>query len=429
MAYQPGTLVLNGVPISDSGRYDSTARSITVALGSIPPNTSGVLTFKVTVGPWSESRAGFENFSTWTASGSVAGTTAPVYHYVDSIDITKEVLNTSGSVVRTGSVLLWRIYVANRGIRPATNVVVTDVVPAGTSYVKNSMNFENSADDSDAPTLRWNIETIDVGETVRLTFQTKVKDSVANGTVISNTARVTSNQGPAKSATAKAPPVEDSKTVPGNTSGAEGITLGLMGLLAMLALGFTWSGRGRVLKTARSRRVTVSLLLSSMLLLGGMEVGTTFGLPSPGDAILSVTKAATPEKGISAPAVSSNSVSIPRLGLRVPLVEGSSMKVLAQGVWRQPTSVKPGQKGACVIAGHRVPSQFRSLGKLRVGDSVRVTVRGRVYKYRVASVSVKKAGKGLYFRTGIKEKLILYTCVPKWQGDKRTVVVCYPVTK
>jgi LPXTG-site transpeptidase (sortase) family protein len=172
------------------------------------------------------------------------------------------------------------------------------------------------------------------------------------------------------------------------------------------------------------------VLLSAMLILGGMEASTAVGVPSPGEAILSMAKAATPSPRASAAAVSSaDNVSIPRLGLRVRLVEGSSMKALAKGAWRQPPSLKPGQKGTSVIAGHRVSSQFRNLSKVRVGDVVRVTARGRVYKYRVASVTTKRAGKGLYFRTGVKEKLVLYTCVPRWQGDKRTIVVCLPVTK
>jgi LPXTG-site transpeptidase (sortase) family protein len=105
------------------------------------------------------------------------------------------------------------------------------------------------------------------------------------------------------------------------------------------------------------------------------------------------------------------------------------MKALDTGAWRQPPSLKPGQKGTSVIAGHRVSNQFRNLNKARVGDVVRVTSRGHLYKYRVASITTRRADKGLYFRTGVKERLVLYTCVPRWQGDKRTVVVCLPVTK
>ena len=67
---------------------------------------------------------------------------------------------------------------------------------------------------------------------------------------------------------------------------------------------------------------------------------------------------------------------------------------------------------------------------VRVGDRVWVTSNGRTYKYRVASVSSPAAsGATLRFRTGAQEKLILYTCLPRWLGDRRTVVVCYRTTR
>jgi LPXTG-site transpeptidase (sortase) family protein len=107
------------------------------------------------------------------------------------------------------------------------------------------------------------------------------------------------------------------------------------------------------------------------------------------------------------------------------LLEGTTMAVLKTGLWRQPPSVKPGGAGACVIAGHRVSGQFLRLNRARTGDIVWVTSGGHKYKYRVASVSTRRVGaSGLRFATGAKERLILYTCQPKWQGDKRIVVVC-----
>ena len=422
--YEPGSLKLDGVPIPDAGNYDPATRSITAALAPIPPKTRGVLTFKVTVGPWATSRAGIENVGTWIASGGVAGTTAPVYHYVDSLDITKRVTNTSGGAVRTGSVLQWNIYVTNRGVRGATNVVVTDAVPSGTTYVKHSISFHG--DDGDTHALRWDVDTIDVGETVMLTFKTTVKDTVANGTVITNRAVVRSDVSPVKSALATSTPVVDTPTKPVNTSGTEGVTLGLMGLLAASSLGLAWSGRGGVLTGRRNKRVIASVLVGMIMLVGAVEVGATYGLPSPGEAITAASGAvAAPGRtATGAAAGSGDYVSIPGVGVKVRLVEGSSMKALSGGLWRQPTSVKPGRKGACVIAGHRVSKQFRNLKNVRVGDAVWVRASGKTFKYRVASVSTKTANKSLVFRIGIKERLVLYTCVPKWQGDKRTIIVC-----
>ena len=99
------------------------------------------------------------------------------------------------------------------------------------------------------------------------------------------------------------------------------------------------------------------------------------------------------------------------------------MSALNKGLWHQPPSTEPGTAGACVIAGHRISTEFSRLSRIKVGAPVWVTVGRKTYKYRVASVFT--GGSTLSFRTGATEKLILYTCLPRWQGDKRTVVVCY----
>jgi len=217
------------------------------------------------------------------------------------------------------------------------------------------------------------------------------------------------------------------------TSGAENVTLGLMGLFGALSLGFAWRGRPSGPEGKRGTRITAAFLLSAMIALGGMELGAVSGLavPSPGEAITSAAQSVMAiANGSAGRTVATGSVSgrvrIPSIGVNQRLVEGSSMSALNSGLWHQPPSVKPGGAGACVIAGHRISTEFSRLSQIKVGDLVWVTVGRTTYKYRVASVSTFNAnGATLGFRTGAQEKLILYTCLPRWQGNKRTVVVCY----
>ena len=350
---------------------------------------------------------------------------------VVSLNITKTVRNMSGTVVRTGSVLRWTIVVTNFGNVPATNVVASDTVPAHSTYVKRSITGLGH-DDSHAPALLWNVGTVGVGESVTLTFESSVNSNVANGTIISNRAWVQATQSPRKSATAQSGKVSETTTKVVRTSGDEDVTLGLMGLLAALALGFAWHGRSnRGPAGKRGTHITVALLLSAALALGGMEVGAAVGLPlpSPGEAITSAAQAVmaiTNSRTVAATVATARIVGrvrIPSIGVNQRLVEGSTMSALNTGLWRQPPSAEPGTAGACVIAGHRISSQFSRLSRIKVGAPVWVTVGRRTYKYRVASVST--GGTTLSFRTGATEKLILYTCLPRWQGNKRTVVVCY----
>ena len=350
---------------------------------------------------------------------------------VVSLNITKAVRNMSGTVVRTGSVLRWTIVVTNSGNVPATNVVASDTVPVHSTYVKKSVTGLGH-NDSHVPVLLWNVGTIGVGKSVTLTFESSVNSNVANGTIISSRTWMQANQSPRKSATAQSGKVSETTTKLVRTSGDEDVTLGLMGLLAALALGFAWHGRSdRRPAGKRGTRITAALLLSAALALGGMELGAASGLPwpSPGEIITSAAQAVM--ASTNGPAVASTvatakvvgRVRIPSIGVNQRLVEGSTMSALNEGLWHQPPSAGPGTAGACVIAGHRISSEFSRLSRIKVGAPVWVTVGRKTYKYRVASVFT--GGSTLSFRTGATEKLILYTCLPRWQGNKRTVVVCY----
>jgi LPXTG-site transpeptidase (sortase) family protein len=367
------------------------------------------------------------NTGSWTSGETLVATTTPVYHFVDSLDIVKSVRNTSGTLLRTGSVLQWTMVVTNHGIVPATNVVVTDTVPPNTTYVSGSITGPG-ADDSKSPLLRWNIGTIPVGGSVTVTFKSSVNGSTPNGTTISNRAFVGSDQSVLTGSALVAVVVNDRPTPVTRTSGDEGITLGLAALLGSLALGFAWRGRpGSASRRMYLSRISAAVLMSAVLVLGGMEVGASYGLPipSPGEAIAAVASPPAAETAVSG---SSARVTIPRIGINQRLVEGRTQSALARGLWRQPTSATPGSPGATVIAGHRISRQFAKLGKARKGDIVTVTYGKVKYKYRVASVSTLKVGKKApSFRTGSKEQLVLYTCLPRWKGDRRTVVVCNPV--
>ncbi|MDX2543775.1 class E sortase [Streptomyces sp. WI04-05B] len=80
-------------------------------------------------------------------------------------------------------------------------------------------------------------------------------------------------------------------------------------------------------------------------------------------------------------------LSIPRLGLRVPVAEGvSKPDVLNKGyVGHYPGTQQPGQAGNFALAGHRNThgEPFRYINRLRRGDAVRVETADAVYSYTV----------------------------------------------
>lgn len=70
-----------------------------------------------------------------------------------------------------------------------------------------------------------------------------------------------------------------------------------------------------------------------------------------------------------------------------PVIAGWDDADLARGVGLSSQSVRPGERGNVVIAGHRVThgSPFADFHELQVGDTVELRVRDRVITYRLIS--------------------------------------------
>jgi LPXTG-site transpeptidase (sortase) family protein len=351
---------------------------------------------------------------------------------VDPLDVVKTVRDISGKgKVRTGDVLEWTIQVVNNGVVPATGVRITDDVPKGTSYVKGSITGPG-ASAAGNPHLSWAVGTIGVDGTVTVTFRSKV-GSVKNGTRISNQAVAYADQSHPKRSTSASSKVDDPTTVVVRTSGDEQWTLLLVLLLLALALGLALP-RPKLALGRRLLRSSAVLLTVLALLAGGSEIAAAngFDVPTPSGVLASMMAPAASPVHLAPMSVKAtaavNRVSIPRINLNVALVEGTDMGVLARGLWHQPPSVIPGERGASVIAGHRIAGEFINLHLVRKGDRVTVTYGGKVYVYRVSSIQdVASNSATASFRIGSVEKLILYTCTPRWQGNRRIIVTCLPV--
>ncbi|MGE5177755.1 MAG: class D sortase [Bacteroidota bacterium] len=115
---------------------------------------------------------------------------------------------------------------------------------------------------------------------------------------------------------------------------------------------------------------------------------------------------------------------IPRLGLRVPVVEGDDNESLLSGVGHVPDTAYPGERENAALAGHR-DTHFAKLRGIEPGDSIRVETPGGTYLYQVDSAFVVMPDRGdLLDHTG-RATLTLVTCYPfHWIGPapKRFIV-------
>ena len=104
----------------------------------------------------------------------------------------KEAEPSSGSKVREGDEITYRIKVRNDGTR-AGDVIVKDTIPTGTTFVEGSIKIDNIADSSKTDTdLANGISiTVDISKEVVVEFKVRV-NKLIDGTKIKNTAYILS---------------------------------------------------------------------------------------------------------------------------------------------------------------------------------------------------------------------------------------------
>src|SRR5579872_18504 len=104
-------------------------------------------------------------------------------------------------------------------------------------------------------------------------------------------------------------------------------------------------------------------------------------------------------------------LSIPRIGLRAVVMEGTSGRSLLLGPGHMTGSAIPGNGGNAVIAGHR-DTFFRHLQNLRIGDAVYVMRSRKRFHYIVTEKRVVQANDISVLRAVKGSELTLITCYP-----------------
>lgn len=103
---------------------------------------------------------------------------------------------------------------------------------------------------------------------------------------------------------------------------------------------------------------------------------------------------------------------IPKLDLRLPIVEGTGEKELKKGIGHYTDSVFPGEPDNAVLAGHR-ESRFRDIGRLKKGDRIIVETRDEgtfVFSVKKTWVTDKDDRSVIVSRD--ESVLTLITCYP-----------------
>jgi sortase A len=104
-------------------------------------------------------------------------------------------------------------------------------------------------------------------------------------------------------------------------------------------------------------------------------------------------------------------IEIPRLGMMVAILEGTTSKTLRLGVGHIEGTAEPGEQGNIGIAGHR-DSYFRALKDIRTNDEIQIQTATGLSRYEVDSVRIVAPDDTEVLAPSAKSALTLVTCYP-----------------
>jgi len=166
--------------------------------------------------------------------------------------------------------------------------------------------------------------------------------------------------------------------------------------------------------TTTAKHIAAYFLLSIgcvLLYLGARDLWESRAGQSDAEEIL----ASPPPQKITPTTIPAGSpvaeLSIPRLGTRLFVIEGSGKKELRMGPGHLIGTKMPGTRGNCVIAGHR-DTHFRVLKDVRVGDDLLLQTSAGEFLYRVSNTSVVQPMDTRSLQPSSDAVLHLITCYP-----------------
>ena len=117
-------------------------------------------------------------------------------------------------------------------------------------------------------------------------------------------------------------------------------------------------------------------------------------------------------------------ISVPRLGLKMILVNGTDHSTLRKGPGRDLRTYMPGEGQLVYIAGHRTTylAPFAHIDKIRMGDSVTLEVPYGTFRYRVFRHRIVGADDLAVLHSHGREVVVLQACHPRFFATNRYLV-------
>ena len=227
----PNTTFVSLIQNSGPAFNCTTGATVTCSIATLTAGTSA--SFSLTVAVSAGATGSISNTAnvTSTTTDSNPGnnsSTAPVT-ITTSADVS--ITKTAASSVNAGANLTYTITVANNGPSDAQTVTWTDTLPAGTTFVSENQTSGPTFNCTTGATVSCSIGTLVSGASAAFKVIAGVNNATPNGTVLSNTANVTST-------TTDSNPGNNSSTAPTTVFASADLSVTKSGPTTLTALGF-----------------------------------------------------------------------------------------------------------------------------------------------------------------------------------------------
>ena len=182
------------------GVYDKETHTITWVIQNVAAKADGEVSFKATVNE--KAVEIIDNVASVQVGNnpqiSVDTDTVETEVLVPEIEMTKkqalgdEEATTSQIQVKTGDKVTYYITVSNKGNLEATDVIVSDTIPAGMAVIEHSISDKGALKDG---TITWTVDELKVNESITVSFSVNITETEA-GAKLKNVALSTHGNDP-----------------------------------------------------------------------------------------------------------------------------------------------------------------------------------------------------------------------------------------
>ncbi|MFC0213703.1 hypothetical protein ACFFK0_14760 [Paenibacillus chartarius] len=193
-AFVPNSVIVGGTPVPGATPAGG------IPVGSVPGGTTVPVSFSVVVHSLppgqqltNQGTAAFEyiTLDNRTLTGTAASNTVTVQVSTPEVSVVKSTAATDAVI---GDPITYSTVITNNGTAPVNNVVFTDVIPAGTAFVRGSVTINGAPQASADPARGVSVGSIDPGATAVVAFTVSVT-SLPNPAQLSNAAAVSFTSG------------------------------------------------------------------------------------------------------------------------------------------------------------------------------------------------------------------------------------------